>query len=235
MALPKLDVPRYETKLPSTGKKIIYRPYLVKEEKILMMAMESNDEGQMIRAIKDIIMACTENAVSTDSLTMFDLEYMFTQLRAKSVGETSTVMLPCSNCNESNEVNIDLSKVKVVVENQKNKKVNLTKDVSVLLKYPTVNEIEEIRSEKKSDIDVIFELIIASIDSIYYGEEIFDAKDQTKKELNDFIESLSSEQFNLIKKFIELTPAVTATAVFDCKNCNTHNETIIKGLNNFFA
>lgn len=235
MALPKLDVPRYETTLPSTNKKLIYRPYLVKEEKVLMIAMESSDQTQMIRAIKDIITSCTEGTVDADDMTMFDLEYMFAQLRAKSVGETSKVVLPCQSCEEKNEVNIDLSKAVVDVPNEKSKKIKLTKDVSIILKYPSVSDIEKVQSSGKKEIDVIFDLIAASIDSIYYNEEIFDAKDQSKKELNDFIESLSSEQFNKIKEFIENFPTVKLTASFDCQSCNAHNDIELKGLNNFFA
>lgn len=235
MALPKLDIPRYETTLPSTNKKLVYRPYLVKEEKVLMIAMESEDQGQTIRAVKDIITSCTEGTIDVDDMTMFDLEYMFAQLRAKSVGETSKVVLPCQNCEEKNEVSIDLSKATVNVPDQKSKRVKLTQDVSIMLKYPSVSDIQNVQAAGKSEVDAIFDLIAASIDSIYYNEEIFDAKDQSKKELNDFIESLSSEQFNKIKDFIQNFPAVTVTASFDCQSCNTHNDIELKGLNNFFV
>lgn len=235
MALPKLDVPRYETKLPSTGKKLIYRPYLVKEEKVLMIAMESNDQGQMIRAVKDIINSCTEGMINPDHMTMFDLEYMFTQLRAKSVGETTKVSIACKNCEHMNEVDINLSNTKVSTADESLKKIQLTDKVSVLMKYPTVNDVQSLQGENKSEIDLIFDLIIASVDSIYSGEEIFDAKDQSKKEMADFVDSLNSEQFNKIRAFIENTPAVNITAVFDCTSCNTHNETELKGLSNFFG
>lgn len=236
MALPKLDVPRYETKLPSTGKKLVYRPYLVKEEKVLMIAMESNDQGQMIRAVKDIINSCTDGMIDSNQMTMFDLEYMFTQLRAKSVGETTKVSIACKSCEHMNEVDINLSNAKVSNVNDSSKKIQLTDKVSVLMKYPTVNDVQSLQSEEqKSEIDLIFDLIIASIDSIYSGEEIFDAKDQSKKEMADFVDSLNSEQFNKIRSFIENTPAVNITAQFDCVKCNAHNETELKGLSNFFG
>lgn len=235
MALPKLDVPRYETKLPSTGKKLIYRPYLVKEEKVLMIAMESNDQGQMIRAVKDIITSCTDGMVNADEMTMFDLEYMFTQLRAKSVGETTKVSIPCKHCNHKNEVDINLSNVKVNDVKDNSKKIKLTDSVSVLLKYPTVSEVQGMQGTNKSEIDIIFDLIIASIDSIYAGQEVFDAKEQSKKEMTDFVDSLNSEQFNKIKSFIENMPSVSISASFDCESCNTHNENELRGLNNFFA
>lgn len=235
MALPKLDIPRYETKIPSTNKKVVYRPYVVKEEKILMIAMESNDQTQMIRAVKDIISSCTENTIDADSLTMFDIEYMFTQLRAKSVGEVSKILMACTNCSEKNEVSIDLSKVKVDAVDQKSKKIKLTNNVSVALKYPSVKDIEEIAREDRSEVDIIFDLVILCIDSIYSADEIFDAKEQSKHELTEFVESLNSEQFSKITEFVQNTPAVKTMAVFDCQKCGTHNEIEIKGLANFFS
>lgn len=235
MALPKLDVPRYEMKLPSTGKKMTYRPYLVKEEKILMMAMESNDSNQMIRSIKDIIRSCTDDAIDVDAITMFDLEYIFTQLRAKSVGETANIALECQSCSEKNEVQINLSSIKVDVVKEKDRKIELTPNVGVILKYPSIDEILEIQEQGKSEVDTIFDLITVCIDSIYSNDEIFDSKDQTKEDLIEFIGSLNSDQFNKIKSFLQNMPAVKTIAVFDCSKCSTHNEIEIKGLSNFFG
>jgi DNA-directed RNA polymerase subunit M/transcription elongation factor TFIIS len=236
MALPKLDAPRYEMKLPSTNKKVVYRPYLVKEEKILMLAMESQDDRQMIRAIKDVITACTDGAVDVDQMTMFDMEYMFTQMRAKAVGEKTTVGVKCTSCETKNDVDIDLSGVNVTVPNAKTRKLELTKNIGVMLKYPSIDDILNAQaSDNSSEVDKTFDVIIACIDSIYSSDEIFDAKDQTKKELSDFIESLSADQFSKIKSFVEGMPSAKVAVAFDCTKCGTHNAFDVKGIANFFG
>jgi len=235
MALPKLDAPRYEMKLPSTNQKLVYRPYLVKEEKILMLAMESQDDRQMIRAVKDVITACTEGAIDADKLTMFDMEYMFTQLRSKSVGEKTTVGVKCGSCGVKNDVDIDLNRVNVTVPNAKTRKVELTKNVGMILKYPSIDDVINAQSSDLSDVDKTFDVIISCIDSIYSNDEMFDAKEQTKKELKDFIDSLSSDQFNKVKAFVENMPSAKIAVSFDCIKCSHHNEFDVKGIANFFG
>lgn len=235
MALPKLDAPRYEMKLPSTNKKVVYRPYLVKEEKILMLAMESQDDKQMIRAVKDVITACTDGAVDADSMTMFDMEYMFTQLRSKSVGEKTTVGVSCTSCGTKNDVEIDLANVHVTVPPAKQRKIELTKTVGIVLKYPSIDDVMAAQTSESSDVDRTFDVIISCIDSIYSGDEIFDAKEQTKKELKEFIESLSAEQFNKIKAFVEDMPSAKVSVSFGCTKCSHHNEFDVKGIANFFG
>ena len=235
MALPKLDVPRYEMIVPSTSKKVVYRPYLVKEEKILMLAMESNDQKQMIRGLKDVINSCTEGLINIDELTMFDLEYVFMQLRSKSSGETTEVNVKCKSCETKNSVSINLSKVDVKVPKDASKKINLTDKVGVVMKYPSVNDMIEIQESDDSEVNKIFSIIARSIDSIYSGDEVFDAKEQTINELKDFIDSLNGEQFNKIRNFIENMPSAGTIVSFDCTKCGTHNDTEIKGLANFFS
>lgn len=235
MALPKLDAPRYEMKLPSTNQKVIYRPYLVKEEKILMLAMESQDDRQMIRAVKDVISACTDGEVDVNTLTMFDMEYMFTQLRSKSVGEKTIVGVKCTACEAKNDVDIDLNGVHVDVPNAKSRKIELTKEVGIVLKYPSIDEVMNSQTSDASDVDKTFDIIVSCIDSIYSGDEIFDAKDQTKKELKEFIESLGADQFNKIKNFVEGMPSAKIAVAFDCVKCGHHNEFDVKGIANFFG
>lgn len=235
MALPKLDAPRYEMKVPSTGKKAVYRPYLVKEEKVLMLALESKDDSQMIRAIKDVITSCTENTVDVESMTMFDLEYIFMQLRGKSVGETTEISVKCNSCDAKNDIKVNLDKVTVTVPKENTRKIQLTKDVGVMMKYPSVNDIMSLQTSDDSEVDKLFAMIIACIDSIYSGEEIFDAAEQSKQELKDFIESLSTEQFNNIKNFIQDMPSASVAVDFTCSSCNTHNQFDVKGLANFFS
>jgi hypothetical protein len=234
MALPKLDVPRYEMKVPSTGKKVVYRPYLVKEEKILMLAMESNDQQQMIRGLKDVVTSCTEGTVDVDSLAMFDLEYIFMQLRGKSVGEKTEVGIKCKSCEEVNTIEVNLSKVVVDVPKEAARKIKLTESVGMIMTYPTVNDLMDIQLSEEKDINKVFDLILMCISSIYTNEEIFDAKSQTNQELKDFIESLSSEQFNKVKDFVENMPSASIGVEFDCTNCKEHNKLEVKGLANFF-
>src|SRR6056297_1695954 len=139
MALPKLNSPTYELKIPSTGAEVSYRPYLVKEEKILMMAMESNDTEQMMRAVTDVIRSCTSDSIDVNTLAMFDIEYIFTQLRAKSVGETSTIKVNCKSCDSSNEVDVNLEEVRVDVPESDTHTIPLTDTVGVSLRYPSVD------------------------------------------------------------------------------------------------
>lgn len=234
MALPKLDSPRYEMKVPSTGKKAVYRPYLVKEEKVLMLAMESNDNKQMIRALKDVITSCTEGTIDSESLTMFDLEYVFMQLRSKSVGETTEARISCKSCEEKNSLNIDLAKIRVDVPKESERKIKLTDNVGIIMKYPTVNDIMDVELTDDASVDKMFDLIEKCIGAIFSGDEIFDAKDQSKAELKEFIESLNSEQFNKIKAFVENMPAAKVDIEFDCIKCKEHNKIEVKGLANFF-
>ena len=236
MALPKLNSPTYELKVPSTGNSISYRPYLVKEEKILMMAMESNDNEQMMRAVKDVIRSCTSDSVDVDTLAMFDIEYIFTQLRAKSVGETSTVSVKCSECGSSNDVDVNLEEVYVNVPDSTTHTISLTDTVGVSLKYPSVNAMVKAQSsDTKSEIDRVFDLIVACIDSIYSDDEIFDAKEQSEKELKEFIESLNTQQFNKVRDFIESIPSAAINVEFMCMSCSEHNSFEVKGLGNFFG
>jgi len=236
MALPKLNSPTYELKVPSTGNNISYRPYLVKEEKILMMAMESNDNEQMMRAVKDVIRSCTSDSVNVDTLAMFDIEYIFTQLRAKSVGETSTVSVKCSECGSSNDVDVNLDEVYVNVPESTVHTIPLTDTVGVSLKYPSVNAMVKAQSsDTKSEIDRVFDLIVACIDSIYSDDEIFDAKEQSEKELKEFIESLNTQQFNQVRDFIESIPSAAINVEFMCISCSKHNSFEVKGLGNFFG
>lgn len=236
MALPKIESPKHELKIPSTGNTVTYRPYLVKEEKILMMAMESDNTTQMMNAVKDVIRACTEDSVDVNTLAMFDIEYIFTQLRAKSVGETSTISVSCKECDAKNDVDVDLQNVYVDVPETDTSTIKLTDSISVKLKYPSVDQMLKAQADdKKSNVDRIFSLILACIDSIYTADEIFDASEQSESELKEFIESLNTKQFNQISEFIESIPSASIDVSFTCTSCGTENQFDVKGLGNFFG
>jgi phage FluMu protein Com len=234
MALPKLVSAKHTMKIPSTGQTVEYRPYLVKEEKVLMMAFETKDQSQMVRALRDTVAACTEGQVDVDKLALFDLEYVFLKLRAKSVGETSKLKIKCSDCSTSNEVSVDLNTVAVQGEVKQNAKVQLTDEVGVVLKYPTVKGSYKNTSKAKDDTSQAFAQIAASIESIYDAENVYAAADESPESLNDFIESLTSDQFKKITEFFDDMPKLKHDIEFDCSNCKTHNTITIEGLTNFF-
>lgn len=235
MALPKLDTSKYELEVPSTGEKVLYRPYLVKEEKILMLAMESEDTSQMIQATKDVIRACTDNQIDVDQLTMFDLEFIFITLRSKSSGESANVGIKCEECGHKNEVPIHLDKIYISEINKDNKLIKLTDKIQIEMKYPDLNSIIAIEKDKKSnEVEKTFRLIAKSIDSIYHEENVFSASEQSEKELMDFIDQMNSSQFEKIKNFVEQMPQSQIDVEFICESCNHENNLNIKGLQNFF-
>jgi hypothetical protein len=233
MALPQLNVPKYDLSIPSTGVVVKYRPYLVKEEKLLMIALESQDEKQMTMAVTDIVDSCTMNQLKMPSLTMFDIEYIFTKLRSKSVGETAKVKLPCTKCEEKNSVDIDLEMVQVT--EKPDTKIQLTEDTGLIMKFPSLSDYQDVQNSDASNVDKIFAIIVSSIDSIYSGDEMFDTSSHSKKELLDFVESLSAEQFKKVQVFLDAMPAVYINALFECESCGEHNEIELKGLANFFG
>ena len=235
MALPKLATPKYELQIPSTGESVNYRPYLVKEEKVLMLAIESKDQSQMITALKDVISGCTEGKIKPDKLTLFDLEYIFLKLRSKSVGETSNIQMKCNSCETYSPSVINLEEIEPVIDKSLDPKVQLTDDVGVMMKWPTVDDIIKNTGNSKNQIEAVFGFLVASIESIYDAENVYPAKDHTREELIDFLESLSQDQFNLIQKYFENMPKLQKTIKFDCAGCNEHNEVTVTGLQSFFA
>jgi len=236
MALPKVESPKFELTVPSTGKKVTYRPYLVKEEKILMLALESDDQNDMIQSIRDVIESCTFGELDQNSITMFDLEYVFIKLREKSVGETSEVRIECPHCTKQNDVTIDLSKANVNVPKDKSHYVRkITDDIHIKMAYPSVQKTLEITSKEQSDIETAYDVIFASIREIYHSDEVYDISDHTDQELVEFIESLNSTQFESIKDFVESVPSAVIPYQYFCSSCGYQEERTIDGLANFFG
>lgn len=233
MALPKLNAPKYTMVIPSKMEEISFRPYLVKEEKILMMASESKDEKQMIAAMKELISACTFGTVDAEQLTMFDLEYMFVKIRAKSVGETSRVKLTCDSCETKNEVEFNLDGVKVDGVSKESTKIELDDGIGLIMRYPSVNELMDLGNE--DDVEKMMGMIRASIESIYTPEELFNVKEQSKEEVDGFIDSLSSQQFQKIREYLENVPAATVKVNYACAGCGKEHEVVLAGAQNFFS
>jgi hypothetical protein len=235
MALPKLnDLPLYDVVIPSSKKKVKFRPYLVKEEKVLMMAMETQDNKQIMNAVVDTIMSCVQEDINRRELTSFDVEYLFLQMRAKSVGETSTVKISCSNCEHKEDVSVDLSKIQAV-SNSVNAKIALNDTISIEMMYPSFDAVLDASEQGiTSQTELAFNMIAKCIKSIKTEEEIFRAGDVTDKELIEFIESMNNEQFEKVNKFLESIPRVSKDVEFKCSSCGHENKLLLEGLSNFF-
>ena len=237
MALPKLTTPTYELEIPSTDEKIKFRPFLVKEEKILMMAMESKSSADITQAVKDIVLECTFNKVKIDDMPMFDVEYIFLQIRSKSVGEVSKLKLLCPDDGKTYaDVELDLNEVKVQVGDDHTNKIELTDDMGLIMKYPTIDSFSEtgIRDINPSNmLDVISTCILQIYEK--KGEKTYDPKDQTKKELTEFIEQLNTKQFKDVQKFFETMPKLKHEITIKNPKTKKESKVTLTGLNDFFG
>ena len=237
MALPKIDVPIYELELPSTGQKIKYRPFLVKEEKVLLMAAESDDARDRVLAIRQILNnCCLTEGVDIDELASFDLEYYFIQLRARSAGETLDMVYTCQSekCEGTTPFEINLTDIKVIKSEEVNNKIKLSDKIGVVLKYPKLDTISELVNIT-DDVDTTIKMISECIDYIYDDEEIYNRKDTEEEELIQWVEGLSQEHFQAIEAFFERMPKIKYTTTIACNKCNEKQEIEIEGLQSFFG
>ena len=237
MALPKLTTPTYELEIPSTDEKIKYRPFLVKEEKILMLAMESKATADITQAVKDIVSECTFNKVKIDDMPMFDVEYIFLNIRSKSVGEVSKLKLLCPDDGKTYaNVEVNLSEVKVQVGDDHTNKIDLGNGMGMIMKYPTIDSFKE-SGIKDINPGNMLEVISTCIMQIFEdeGKKVYDTKDQTKQEVIDWIEQLNSKQFKDVQNFFETMPKLKHD--IKIKNPKTKKESTItlNGLNDFFG
>lgn len=231
MALPKLnDSPKYEFVIPSTGKKVRFRPYLVKEEKVLMIAAESKDTKHMMGAVLDTVAACVVDDFDVNTLTTFDLEYVFIKLRSKSVGETAKIGVSCQECKHQNDYELNLEEIECKSPKQKRNKIKITEDISVEMKYPGYRNIDI--SDDANELG--FSLIASSIVAVYTAEERIDVSNEPRENLKTFLESMTRSQFDLMAEFLNEMPVVKAHVKFLCKKCSTENEFDIKGIQSFF-
>jgi len=237
MALPKLTTPTYELEIPSTDAKIKYRPFLVKEEKILMMAMESKATADITQAVKDIVKECTFNQVDISNMPMFDVEYIFLQIRSKSVGEVSKLKLLCPDDGKTYaDVELNLNEVKVQVGDDHTNKIELDKGMGMIMTYPTIDSFTDsgIRDINASNM---LEVISGCILQIYEeeGKKTYDSKDQTKKELVEFIEQLSTKQFKDVQAFFDTMPKLKHTIKVTNPKTKKESKITLTGLNDFFG
>ena len=237
MALPKLEVPIYELTVPSTDEKIKYRPFLIKEEKILLIAMESGANEDVIQAVKQIVSECTFNTLKLGNMPMFDVEYIFLQIRAKSVGEVSKLRVLCQDDGETYaNVEVDLNDVHVQVDDTHTNKIELTDEMGVIMQYPTMDSFTE---EGIGDINPsnMIDVIATCIAQIYdkKGEEVYDSKDSTKKELVDFIEQMNTQQFQDVQAFFDSMPKLRHEVTVVNPKTKVENIVALSGLNDFFG
>ena len=237
MALPKLNTPTYELEMPSTDEKISYRPFLVKEEKILLLAMESGKNEDIIQAVKDIVSECTFNKINLGTLPMFDVEYIFLNIRAKSVGEVSKLNILCPDDKKTyTNVEVDLSKVQVQVGDNHTNKIELTDDMGMIMTYPTIDSFSETGLQNINASNMI-DVIGSCVLQIYEqkGEKVYEAKDQTKKELVEFIESMNTKQFKQVQAFFDTMPKLKHEIKVKNPKTKKESKVTLQGLNDFFG
>ena len=237
MALPKLTTPTYELEIPSTDEKISYRPFLVKEEKILLMAMESGKNEDIVNAVKQIVSECTFNKLKLGTMPMFDVEYIFLNIRAKSIGEISKLKLLCPDDNKTYaNVEVNLEEVQVQVSDDHTNKIELTDNMGMIMTYPTIDSFAESGIQQINANNMI-DIIGSCVLQIYEdnGEKVYEAKDQTKKELSEFIEQMNTSQFKQVQKFFDTMPRLKHTIKVKNPKTKKSSDITLSGLNDFFG
>ncbi len=244
MGLPKIAIPEYSLKLPSNGKEIKYRPFLVKEEKILLLAMESEEEQQIVDATKTVIKNCVFGDIDVDDLPTFDVEYIFLWLRGKAKGEVIELKYDCPTCKNTIPVSFNIEEVEIFKDETHNNKIQLTENLGIVMKYPNLTlqtKIDMVKDE--SNIDRIFRTILLCIDYIYDKEKTYSMKDHTSAEMVEFLESLTDDQFQKISNFFETSPKLKHAVKLNCKfksgknkkSCGYTEEIVLEGLQSFFV
>mgnify|MGYP001327958454 FL=1 len=235
MALPQINSSRYTVFVPGLNKEVEFRPYLVKEEKILMVAMESNDQKQILGAIKDVIQACVFDNINVNNLAVFDLEVLFLHLRAKSVGEKINVNVKCQDeeCQLESPIEINLDDIKAPVIEKDDNVVMLSDDIGMTLRYPSFEDIQRFDPEYLEKIDGIMELLVLCIENIFDTEEVYE--NSSDKEKMEFIENLNTDQFQTISKFFDGMPSLKHDIEFTCVKCEKENKVELKGIQSFFT
>ena len=239
MPLPTISTPTYELILPSSNKKIRYRPFLVKEEKILILAMESQDSKQIARAVKDVLSKCIlSKGIKVERLSTFDIEYLFLNIRGKSVGEQIEVMVTCPDDGKTQvPMSINIDSIKIQRDETHDRDIKLDETYTLRMKYPSLSEFikNNFSSVENMNVDDTFDLIASCIDQVYSEEESWASEECTKKELNNFIESLNSSQFKMVEKFFETMPKLSHTVKVTNPNTKVESDIKIEGLQSFFG
>ena len=230
--LPKLDVPNYELEVPSSDKKLKFRPFLVKEEKVLLMALESQDQKEMLRAMKEIIATCTYEKFDVDNSPLFDLEYIFLQIRSKSVGETSTIRVKCKDGKNYAQVEVPLEDVNVQVDEEHTNKIEINKDISVIMDYPKVDIQDSV--VEGSEVVSFFNVIKQCIYQVIDGETVHERADMEDKDLDDFIGSLTNKHLTQFRKFFDTMPKLKYEVKYKHPKTDKFETKVLEGMQSFF-
>lgn len=237
MALPMNTTPTYNMVIPSTGESVKFRPFFVKEEKALLLAQQSEDPVVMVDTLKGIIQSCVQDKIDVSTLASFDIEYMFTQIRARSVGEIIELIFSCDDCDSKDakvKISFDLTKLEVEKSENHKRDILLFDDVGVRMKYPDLNTIKKVETTDINEIDEVFNSIIDCIEFIYTTDEIYNTKEQSRKELMEFIENLTTDQFSKIQEFFETMPVLRQDVDYTCPVCGKEHHKYIQGIAHFF-
>lgn len=232
MPLPILEVPTYELTLPSTGKKIRYRPFLVKEHKVLLTMAEAS-EDEVARIVSEIVNVCTFEKLNIKQLTHFDIEYVFMQLRAKSISEKVEVVITCANCKENYDSNFNIENLIVEKKDNHTNKIMINDTVGIDMKYPMFDSVVKVYESENTE--EVFKMVKKCIKGVFRGEEYWEAEEQTDEDLENFINSLTKEQFEKVEQFFITSPKVVQIIESDCNHCGHHNVSRLEGLQNFFV
>lgn len=243
--LPKIDVPIYETKLISNGQTIRYRPFLVKEQKLFLMAAESDDPQDTVSAIKQVINNCVIDDIDIDNMATFDIEHLFIQLRARSVGEMVTLNYSCNNtvkdehghdkiCGGKVKFDLNVLEIQPVKNPEHSNKIAISNKMGIVMKYPTFKSVDKL-DVNSNDMQQILDVIISCIDYIYDDENLYYAKDSSKEELIDFIENLKQTDLEKVQKFFDTLPKFKKDLHFNCGKCGYEENIIVEGIQNFFV
>lgn len=235
MAIPNINaLPKYELVIPSTQQSIMYRPFLVKEQKVMLIALESRDQNSILRAITDTISACVYDKINLESLAIFDVEYIFTQIRSKSVGESSDIRLACEKCELPNPVSIKLDAITIDLSN-KPPTIKLNDQFTVKMKYPAYKSVIDQGNghDHVTFTDMIFAQVVACLDSLMTEDELIEFKNESPEAVETFVGQLFQEQFDMLANWVQEMPALKQEVTYDCK-CGHHNKVTLQGLSDFF-
>lgn len=235
MALPQInDIPKYNLTIPSTGQEVTFKPFLVKEQKILLIALESGDDKQILRSIIDTVTSCILDKINVEKLATFDLEYIFTQIRSKSAGESTKLNLLCSKCEETTPTVVNLEEISINVD-VKDKIIELTDKFTLVMRYPNYKGVLlNVNGDDDSVTNAIFEMIVMCLDELRTEEEIIKFDDETRESIDAFVGGLTASQIEFVMNFVDSLPRLEHDITFNCTHCNTVNEIKLQGLQDFF-
>ena len=233
MALPKLNTPTYELELPSTGEKIKYRPFLVKEQKILMMAQEGSDENEIAEAMGNLVSDCTFGKIDAKVSPMFDIEYIFLKVRGKSVGDKIELNVTCPDDEKTSApVTIDIEEIQVHMLEDHTNEVNISDDIKVVLRYPVLSDMKNVKASSNS-VDRVFNVLNSCITSIHFGDDVYNKVDLTEKDINEFVDQFTSEQFDTMVKFFDTMPKMRHIVNVTNPKTKVTSEVVLEGLESF--